>query len=145
MTQIGLSCWQSVLDDDGQSPETYAKLRNHNSYSELVAQKLVNRKNNQVTIMVSKDEILVDQLGHGDYNKSGAQALQIRSCSQCAILDSGVLRWPLRSRGLLARPYVHSMLAIAAVCVCVCVFMRALLRFNSGKSFKWDRLDFGTI
>jgi hypothetical protein len=135
-----------VLDDDGQSPETYAKLRNHNSYNELVAQKLVDRKNNQVTIMVSKDEILVDQLGNdGDYNKSGAQALQIRSCSQCAILDSGALRRPLRSRGLLARPYVHSMLAIAAVCVCVCVFMRALLRFNSGKSFKWERLDFGTI
>jgi len=39
-----------------------------------------------------------------------------------------VLRQPVRSRGLLARPYIHSMLAIAAVCVCVCVFMRALLR-----------------
>ncbi|KAK3122138.1 hypothetical protein QOZ80_8BG0665580 [Eleusine coracana subsp. coracana] len=144
--QIGLSCWQSVLDDDGQSPETYAKLRNHNSYNELVAQKLVDRKNNQVTIMVGKDEILVDQFGNeGDCNKSGTQALQIRSCSQCAILESGALRRPLRSRGLLARPYIHSMLAIAAVCVCVCVFMRALLRFNSGRSFKWERLDFGTI
>jgi hypothetical protein len=141
--QIGLSCWQSVLDDDGQSPETYAKLRNHNSYNELVAQKLVDRKNNQVTIMVNKD--LADRLGNDDYNKSGAQALQIRSCSQCAILESGVLRRPLRSRGLLARPYIHSMLAIAAVCVCVCVFMRALLRFNSGRSFKWERLHFGTI
>lgn len=135
-----------MLDDDGQSPETYAKLRNHNSYNELVAQKLVDRKNNQVTITVSKGEILVDQFGNdGESKKSGAQALQIRSCSQCAILESGVLRRPLRSRGLLARPYIHSMLAIAAVCVCVCVFMRALLRFNSGRSFKWERLDFGTI
>ncbi|XP_062191604.1 squamosa promoter-binding-like protein 15 isoform X2 [Phragmites australis] len=144
--QIGLSCWQSVLDDDGQSPETYAKLRNHNSYNELVAQKLVDRKNSQFTIRIDKDEIHTDQSGNaGDYNKSGFQALQIRSCSQCAILESGVLRQPLRSRGLLARPYVHSMLAIAAVCVCVCVFMRALLRFNSGRSFKWERINFGTI
>ena len=139
--QIGLNCWQSVLDDDGQSPETYAKLRNHNSYNELVAQKLVDKKNSQVTIMVDKDEIGMDQSG----NVGGVRALQIQSCSQCAILESGVLRKPLRSRGLLARPYIHSMLAIAAVCVCVCVFMRALLRINSGRSFKWERLDYGTM
>uniref|UniRef100_J3MUD8 SBP-type domain-containing protein n=1 Tax=Oryza brachyantha TaxID=4533 RepID=J3MUD8_ORYBR len=144
--QVGLSCWHSVLDDDGQSPETYAKLRNNNSYNELVAQKLVDRKNHQVTIMVGKEEIHMDQPGNvGEKNKSAIQALQIRSCNQCAILDSGLLRRPLHSRGLLARPYIHSMLAIAAVCVCVCVFMRALLRFNSGRTFKWERLDFGTI
>nr|CAB3483467.1 unnamed protein product [Digitaria exilis] len=134
--QIGLNCWQSVLDDDGQSPETYAKLRNHDSYNELVAQKLMDRKNSQVTIMVDKDEV--------HWNVGGARALQTQSCSQCAILESGVLRKPLRSRGLLARPYIHSMLAIAAVCVCVCVFMRALLRINSGRSFKWERLHYGT-
>lgn len=144
--QIGLSCWHSALDDDGQSPETYAKLRNNNAYNELVAQKLVDRKNNQVTIMVGKEEIHMDQSGNvGEKNKSAIQALQIRSCNQCAILDAGLLRRPMHSRGLLARPYIHSMLAIAAVCVCVCVFMRALLRFNSGRSFKWERLDFGTI
>ena len=144
--QIGLSCWHAALDDDGQSPETYAKLRNNNAYNELVAQKLVDRKNNQVTIMVGKEEIHMDQSGNvGEKNKSAIQALQIRSCNQCAILDAGLLRRPMHSRGLLARPYIHSMLAIAAVCVCVCVFMRALLRFNSGRSFKWERLDFGTI
>ncbi|KAG0517377.1 hypothetical protein BDA96_09G084300 [Sorghum bicolor] len=144
--QIGLTCWQSVLDKDGQSPETYAKLRNHTSYNELVAQKLLDMKNNQVTITVNGDEIRMDQLGNvGDHKQSGVQVLQIRSCSQCAILESGVLRQAVRSRGLLARSYIHSMLAIAAVCVCVCVFMRALLRINSGKSFKWERLDFGTI
>ncbi|CAO2202509.1 unnamed protein product [Urochloa humidicola] len=135
--QIGLNCWQSVLDDDGQSPETYAKLRNHNSYNELVAQKLVDWKNSQVTIMVDEVDGQSGKVG-------GVRALQIQSCSQCAILESGVLRKPLRSRGLLARPYIHSMLAIAAVCVCVCVFMRALLRINSGRSFKWERLDYGT-
>jgi hypothetical protein len=144
--QIGLSCWHSVLDDDGQSPETYAKFRNNNSYNELVAQKLVDRKNGQVTVMVNKGEIRMGQPGNvGANNTSGIQALEIRSCSQCAILESGLLRRPVRSRGLLARPYIHSMLAIAAVCVCVCVFMRALLRFNSGRSFKWERLDFGTV
>ncbi|KXG30430.1 squamosa promoter-binding-like protein 15 [Sorghum bicolor] len=131
LKKIGLTCWQSVLDEDGQSPETYAKLRNHNSYNELVAQKLVDMKNNQVTITVNGDEIRMDQLGNvGDHKQFGVQVLQIRSCSQCAILESGVLRQPVRSRG---------------VCVCVCVFMRALLRINSGKSFKWERLDFGTI
>ncbi|KAL6858946.1 hypothetical protein ACP4OV_017948 [Aristida adscensionis] len=140
--QIGLSCWQSVLDDDGQSPETYAKLRNHNSYIELVAQKMVDRRNSQISIMINKG----DQLGSVDeYNKPRVQALQVGSCSQCAILESGVLRRPLRSRGLLSRPYVHSMLAIAAVCVCVCVMMRGLLRLYPGRTFKWERLDYGTI
>lgn len=143
--QIGLNCWHSVLDDDGQSPEAYAKFRNNDSYNELVAQKLVDKKNSQVTIVLNKGEICMDQPGNGGGNNaSGIQAMGIKSCSQCAILESGLLSRPMHSRGLLARPYIHSMLAIAAVCVCVCVFMRALLRFNSGRSFKWERLDFGT-
>ena len=143
--QIGLSCWHSTLDDNGQSPEAYAKLRHNDSYNELVAQKLVDRNNRQVTIMLKEGEIRMDQRGNaGEKNTSGIHhALEVRSCNQCAILDSGLLRRPMHSRGLLARPYIHSMLAIAAVCVCVCVFMRALLRFNSGRSFKWERLDYG--
>jgi len=133
-----------VLDDEGISPEAYAKFRNNDSYNELVTRKLVDRKNSQVTIVFNKGEICMDQPGNvGANNASGMQALEIRSCNQCAILESGLLSRPMRSRGLLARPYIHSMLAIAAVCVCVCVFMRALLRFNSGRSFKWERLDFG--
>jgi hypothetical protein len=138
--QIGLSCWQSILDDNEQSPEAYAKSRNNDSYNELVAQKLVDRKNSQVTIKLNEGEI---RGNIGEKNASGIHALEVRSCNQCAILESGLLRRPMHSRGLLARPYIHSMLAIAAVCVCVCVFMRALLRFNSGRSFKWERLDYG--
>lgn len=142
--QIGLSCWHSVLDDNGQSPETYAKFRGNDLYNELVAQKLVDRNNSQVTIMLNEGEIRMDQRGNvGEKNASGIHALEVRSCNHCAILESGLLRRPMHSRGLLARPYIHSMLAIAAVCVCVCVFMRALLRFNSGRSFKWERLDYG--
>jgi hypothetical protein len=139
-----LSCWHSVVDDNGQSPEGYAKLRNNDSYNELVAQKLVDRKNSQVSIKLNEGEIRMDQRGDvGDKSASGINALEIRSCNQCAILESGLLARPMHSRGLLARPYIHSMLAIAAVCVCVCVFMRALLRFNSGRSFKWERLAYG--
>ncbi|XP_047085812.1 squamosa promoter-binding-like protein 15 [Lolium rigidum] len=143
--QIGLSCWHSVVDDNGQSPEGYAKLRNNDSYNELVAQKLVDRKNSQVSIKLNEGEIRMDQRGNvGEKSASGGiNALEIRSCNQCAILESGLLARPMHSRGLLARPYIHSMLAIAAVCVCVCVFMRALLRFNSGRSFKWERLAYG--
>ncbi|CAM0911996.1 unnamed protein product [Alopecurus aequalis] len=142
--EIGLSCWQSTLDDNGQSPEAYAKFRSNDSYNELVAQKLVDRNNSQVTIMLKEGEIRMDQRGNvGEKNTSGIRTLEVRSCNQCAVLESGLLRRPMHSRGLLARPYIHSMLAIAAVCVCVCVFMRALLRFNSGSTFKWERLDYG--
>ena len=142
--QIGLSCWHSILDDNGQSPEAYAKFRNNDSYNELVAQKLVDRNNSQVTIVLNEGGICMDKRGNvGEKNASGIHALEVRSCNQCAILEAGLLRRPMHSRGLLTRPYIHSMLAIAAVCVCVCVFVRALLRFNSGRTFKWERLDYG--
>ncbi|XP_072977182.1 squamosa promoter-binding-like protein 15 [Typha angustifolia] len=142
--EIGLNCWNSVQDDSGQSPHMYAAVRNNHSYNKLVARKLMDKKNGQVSILVGNEEITMDNSWIvGDSDQSGAQTSQSRSCSRCTMMEARILRRPVRSRGLLQRPYVHSLLAIAAVCVCVCVFMRGSLRLNSGSSFKWENLDFG--
>lgn len=125
----------------------YATLRNNHSYNDLVARKLADKKNDQISLWVGDEESFTDEFAvRGENNRASvAQTFQSRSCAQCAMMKTGLLRRPVRSRGLLNRPYIHSMLAIAAVCVCVCVFMRGSLRINSVGSFKWENLDYGPI
>ena len=68
------------------------------------------------------------------------------SCAQCAITQRmRKTRSTPRPQGLLQRPYVHSMLAIAAVCVCVCLFLRGAPELGSVAPFKWENLGVGTI
>ncbi|KAJ6809285.1 squamosa promoter-binding-like protein 15 isoform X2 [Iris pallida] len=136
--EIGLDCWNSILDDNGHSPYMYASQRNNHSYNQLVARKLANRKNNQVSIDVGNTGI------EGGTAKTGcSRALEVSSCAQCALAERTHNKRIARSRGLLARPYVHSMLAIAAVCVCVCLFFRGSPQIGTVAPFKWENLDFG--
>ncbi|KAJ6833085.1 squamosa promoter-binding-like protein 15 isoform X2 [Iris pallida] len=143
--EFGLDCWNSLQDDNGQSPYMYASLRNNHSYNELVARKIVDRKNSQVSIDVGNDEITMDKSWiEGRTAKQGSsRALEVRSCAECVHMERTHNKRFVRSRGLLARPYVHSMLAIAAVCVCVCLFFRGSPQIGSIAPFKWENLDFG--
>ncbi|THU70404.1 hypothetical protein C4D60_Mb08t24630 [Musa balbisiana] len=50
--EIGLKCWNSLVDENDQSPYMYAVLRNNLSCNRLVARKLADRTNDQVTILV---------------------------------------------------------------------------------------------
>ncbi|CAL9103161.1 unnamed protein product [Musa acuminata var. zebrina] len=141
--EIGLKCWNSLLDDNDQSPFMYAMLRNNLSYNRLVERKLADRVTGQVTILVEGGEISIDGSWVGGSNRHGAQNSQPRSCAQCALVGTARLRRNARSKGLLQRPYVHSLLAIAAVCVCVCVFFRGAPQIGSIEPFKWENLEFG--
>lgn len=139
-----MKCWNSLLDDNDQSPYMYAISRNNVSYNRLVARKLADRTSGQVTISVESGEIPMDEPWVvGGSNKHGAQTLQPRSCAQCTLRGAGQLRRTPHTKGLLQRPYVHSMLAIAAVCVCVCIFFRGSPQIGSIEPFKWENLDFG--
>uniref|UniRef100_A0A803N9B7 SBP-type domain-containing protein n=1 Tax=Chenopodium quinoa TaxID=63459 RepID=A0A803N9B7_CHEQI len=64
-----------------------------------------------------------------------------KSCSKCAMRSYS--RMP-GSHGFLHRPFIHSMLTIAAVCVCVCLFFKSL-HVNSVTPFMWDNVDFGAM
>ncbi|KAJ8432679.1 hypothetical protein Cgig2_034005 [Carnegiea gigantea] len=136
--QIGLNCWKSLLDDCRQSPYAYAMMRNNHSLNTIVAEKLEGRINGQVSVSIGSDIMEIElptELKQVQINKSQ------KSCSKCAAMTYSTMS---RSRSLLHRPFIHSMLAIAAVCVCVCLLFKSI-HVSPGHPFKWDDLDFGTI
>ncbi|KAJ0988110.1 hypothetical protein J5N97_006466 [Dioscorea zingiberensis] len=142
--QIGLSCWNSIQDDSGHSPFAYALLRHNHAYNRLVATKLVDKLNSQVSIAVGNDETSLDKSWIiEDHNEPRPQTMQLTSCARCAMMESVRVKRIVHTRGLLDRPYIHSMLAIAAVCVCVCLFLRGLPDIGSVAPFKWENLDYG--
>ncbi|CAM8912595.1 unnamed protein product [Rhodiola kirilowii] len=145
--ELGLSCWESLLDESGHSPCAYATLRNNLSYNRLVARKLADRRNNQISLSVEENETMerawVEQpspaITHRPKHKTA-------SCSQCAIVAARCSRRKLPgSHGLVARPFILSMLAIAAVCVCVCLYFRGYPHTGMVSPFTWEKLDYGTI
>ncbi|KAL6571965.1 SBP domain [Orobanche minor] len=146
---IGLQSWNSVLDANGLSPYAYATMRNNNSYNILVARKLSDRENGQISVSIG-DEIKPFQLEvTGTDKKTSSDSNQRpsskRSCSRCAVVASRAYnkRFPT-SQGLLHRPYIHSMLVIGAVCVCVCLLLRGHPHTNCGSPpFVWDNLRYG--
>ena len=108
----------------------YASTRNCDSYNELVAIKLADKKTGQISILV------------GDQD-AGSRLTTVRSCALCARMDTHRFKPITRNQGLLHRPYIHSMLAIAAVCVCVCLLMRGLPKLDNIAPFMWENLDYG--
>ncbi|XP_068647240.1 squamosa promoter-binding-like protein 15 [Aristolochia californica] len=144
--EIGLNCWTSLLDVSGQSPYMYASARSHHSYNRLVARKLADRRNGQVSISVVDADTSLDQSWIvPEPDKPTPQPSQVRSCTQCAIsMTRRSTRIP-GAQGLLHRPYVHSMLAIAAVCVCVCLLFRGLPQIGSIDPFKWENVGYGSF
>lgn len=143
--EIGLNCWNSIVDANGQTPYAYALMTNNHSYNSLVARKLADRRNGQISVSIasqiekSQSREMVTSEPHTQINKQGG-----RSCARCAMKSSNYSsrRYP-GSRGLFHRPYLNSMLAVAAVCVCVCLFMRG--HPDTGLvSFDWKKLPYGS-
>ncbi|KAK7849929.1 squamosa promoter-binding-like protein 14 [Quercus suber] len=141
--EIGLSCWNSLLDATGQSPFAYAMMRSNHSYNKLVARKLADRKNGQVSVTIS-NEIEQPQLTMEQQHKISQFKQGSRSCARCAVKATKYDMRIAGSQGLLQRPFIHSMLAIAAVCVCVCVFFRGAPDIGLVAPFKWENLEYGT-
>lgn len=127
-----MNSWNSLLDANGQSPHAYALMTNNHSYNKLVARKLGDKTNGQITVTIGN-------------SMSTEFKPSRRSCAKCAVAATKYRRRVPATQGLLQRPYVHSMLAIAAVCVCVCLFLRGLPDIGSVAPFKWENLDYGTI
>ncbi|KAK6160888.1 hypothetical protein DH2020_004269 [Rehmannia glutinosa] len=144
--EVGLQSWNSVLDANGLSPYAYALMRNNRSYNALVARKLSDRENGQISVSI-KDEIEQFQV-EVDMDKKTISQFNKRqkSCSRCAVVAaSGYSKKFPGSKGLLQRPYVHSMLVVAAVCVCVCVFLRGHPYVGCVSPFAWENLGYGAM
>ncbi|GAB4837618.1 Squamosa promoter-binding-like protein [Ancistrocladus abbreviatus] len=53
--KIGVHCWRCLLDDCRQSPAAYALMRSNHSYNELVAKKLADIVNVQVSLPIRNE------------------------------------------------------------------------------------------
>jgi len=136
--QIGLSCWNTLVDATGQTPFSYAAMRDNHSYNTLVARKLADKRNGQISLNIENG---IDQIG---LSKRLSSELK-RSCNTCASVALKYQRKVSGSRRLFPTPIIHSMLAVATVCVCVCVFMHAFPMVRQGSHFSWGGLDYGSI
>uniref|UniRef100_A0A7N0T023 SBP-type domain-containing protein n=1 Tax=Kalanchoe fedtschenkoi TaxID=63787 RepID=A0A7N0T023_KALFE len=146
-TELGLCCWESQLDESGQSPYAYATLRNNLSYNRLVAQKLADRRNNQISLSVEVNETMEQAWVEPSPAASHVTKHKAGSCSQCAAVVarcSNRRRVP-GSHGMVGRPFILSMLAVAAVCVCVCLYFRGYPYTGMVSPFTWEKLDYATI
>ncbi|XP_011034772.1 PREDICTED: squamosa promoter-binding-like protein 14 isoform X2 [Populus euphratica] len=141
--EIGLSCWNSVLDANGLSPYAYAVMTKNHSHNLLVARKLAGKRNGQISVAIG-NEIEQAALEQEPMTISHFQH-ERKSCAKCASVAAEIHGRFLGSQGLLQRPYIHSMLAIAAVCVCVCLFFRGAPDIGLVAPFKWENLNYGTI
>ncbi|KAH9302679.1 hypothetical protein KI387_014262 [Taxus chinensis] len=148
---VGLQSWNTALDSSGQTPYAYALRRNNHSYNRLVERKLSDRKNAQVSITIANvekpKEELATEANVGILRSKMASVLSLQtlqqSCAQCASLGNKRLRRVPGNQGVLYRPYVHSMLAIATVCVCVCLLWKGPPKIGSIAPFKWENIGYG--
>uniref|UniRef100_A0A1J3DXJ6 Squamosa promoter-binding-like protein 14 n=1 Tax=Noccaea caerulescens TaxID=107243 RepID=A0A1J3DXJ6_NOCCA len=134
--EIGLWSWNSLCDATGQTPYSYAAMRNNHNYNSLVARKLADRRNKQVSLNM-ENEMGLSKRRTLEMNKS--------SCDTCATVALKYQRKVSGSRRLFPTPIIHSMLAVATVCVCVCVFMHAFPIVRQGSHFSWGGLDYGSM
>ncbi|MQL98453.1 hypothetical protein Taro_031166 [Colocasia esculenta] len=141
--EIGLNCWSSVVDGNGQSPYTYALMRNNHSYNKLVSRKLADRRNDQVSITVESEMDLKKPESSREVEKPKLGSLDTM-CSRCAIMERRRIKTTLRPQGLLRYPFLNPILGIAAVCLCVCLIIRGAPEMGPVAPFKWENLDFGT-
>ncbi|XP_030527121.2 LOW QUALITY PROTEIN: squamosa promoter-binding-like protein 14 [Rhodamnia argentea] len=142
--EIGLNSWNSLLDANGQSPYSYAVMRNNLSYNELVSCKLADRKNSQISVIIGNE---MEESQPSVVQEPGQRAqsqLSAGSCTRCAVAATKYgRRFPV-SHGVLHRPYIHSMLVVAAVCVCVCLIFRGGPQVGN-PPFNWEHLGYGAI
>ncbi|KAK7407763.1 hypothetical protein VNO78_09820 [Psophocarpus tetragonolobus] len=143
--EIGLKCWESLVDANGQTPHAYAKMRNNASYNVLVTRKLAERQRGEILVKIENE---MQQSTLGVELKQKLNNLVKRgqsSCAKCAFAEIHYNRGVPGSQGLLHRPFIYSMLAVAAVCVCVCVFFRGRPFVGSVAPFSWENMDYGTM
>ena len=120
-------------------------MRNNHSYNKLVAGKFADRRNGQFSLTIGIEDEQSGFTAAQLYEISSRFQRARMSCAKCAVVATKFNKRFPSSEGLLQRPYVHSMLAIAAVCVCVCLFLRGSPDIGCVAPFKWENLDFGTI
>uniref|UniRef100_A0A0D3EMS7 SBP-type domain-containing protein n=1 Tax=Oryza barthii TaxID=65489 RepID=A0A0D3EMS7_9ORYZ len=153
--QLGTKAWKNARDATGLTPEDYARKRGHESYIEMVQNKIDSRlPKAHVSVTISSTTSTTDFTEkHASQSKTTDQTAfdvekgqQIStkpplSCRQC--LPELAYRHHL-NRFLSTRPAVLSLVAIAAVCVCVGLIMQGPPHIGGMRGpFRWNSLRSG--
>lgn len=146
--QVGIKAWRNARDSTGFAPEDYARLRGYYSYIHLV-QKKMNKISYSGQVVVDIPSSTQKQTNNQNSGKLGFETnkhelgLVRPYCKAC---DQPLMAYRSRSRSLLYRPAMLSMVAIAAVCVCVGLFFHGppevLCVFPP---FSWESVDYGAM
>lgn len=147
--QVAIEAWKNTRDSTGFTPEDYARLRGHYSYIHLVQRKISKKA---ISGHIVVDIPIVPSIENSNQKEEefATNSLEIsmterRPISRPCGLCHKKLAYGSRSRSLLYRPAMFSMVAMAAVCVCVALLFRGspevLYIF---RPFRWEMVDFGT-
>lgn len=148
--KVAIEAWKNTRDSTGFTPEDYARLRGHYSYIHLVQRKISKKANSgHIVVDIPRVPSFVENSNQKD-EVCATTSLEISMTERKAIprpcrLCDRKLAYGSRSRSLLYRPAMFSMVAMAAVCVCVALLFRGspevLYIF---RPFRWEMVDFGT-
>ncbi|KAJ3669315.1 hypothetical protein LUZ60_011265 [Juncus effusus] len=142
---IGINAWKTVRDDVGQTPEDYARKLGHDSYLQLVQNKINQQQKSHVVIGIPESISGILKSGNSTFEISGKSVVPPprQYCNSCT---RQVARRGGASRTFLYRPALLSMVGIAAVCVCVGILLHTLPKVRYVvPSFRWELVDFGAI
>lgn len=148
--KVAIEAWKNTRDSTGFTPEDYARLRGHYSYIHLVQRKISKKANSgHIVVDIPRVPSVVENSNQKD-EVCATTSLEITMTQRkafprpCRLCDRK-LAYGSRSRSLLYRPAMFSMVAMAAVCVCVALLFRGspevLYIF---RPFRWEMVDFGT-
>lgn len=148
--KVSIEAWKNTRDSAGFTPEDYARLRGHYSYIHLVQRKISKKgASGHIVVDIPTVPSVVENSNQKD-EVCATTSLEIsmtkrRSVARPCGLCDRKLAYGSRSRSLLYRPAMFSMVAMAAVCVCVALLFRGspevLYIF---RPFRWEMVDFGT-
>nr|CAD1829703.1 unnamed protein product [Ananas comosus var. bracteatus] len=147
----GITAWKSARDNNGFTPEDYARVQGHESYLHLVRKK-TDRELDKGHVVIgipgnlcakfANDPRPVNSSFEISKNKLASSA-PAPYCNRCSMQ---LAHRSLGTRTLLYRPLILSMVGIAAVCVCVGLLFKSpptvLYVFPS---FRWELLTYGSM
>ncbi|CDP17026.1 unnamed protein product [Coffea canephora] len=151
--QVAVEAWKNARDNNGFTPEDYARLRGHYSYVHLVRRKI--HKKILVGHVAVVDISNAVSSGWTKQNEGEEARKTSFEIARSEIGSAGLHRCRLCDRKFVAtgggngsplyRPGMLSMVAIAAVCVCVALLFKSspevLFVF---RPFRWEMLDYGS-
>ncbi|XP_047169773.1 squamosa promoter-binding-like protein 1 isoform X2 [Vigna umbellata] len=146
---VGIEVWKSARDSAGLTPNDYACIRGYYSYVQLVQRK-TNKKGERLHVVdipgTVADSGIRKQKQSGKVSSLQTEKIESTEMgSNCRVCQQKLVYGGIRT-GVVYRPVLLSMVAIAAVCVCVALLFKSSPRvYYVFQPFNWESLEYGTV